>query len=763
MDSGFVVRERNCTRRTQRLYESSLCLGNGYLGMRSAFCEEHPDQTRLTLMAGLYDCQPNEEEELIPLPDVTALTLTADGAMVGPLADTARGYERTLNLKNGLLCYAYDHVPKGGEVCLSVSQRRFVSMADRHLAVFETVVRAHRQVEVSVTSSINAKLTVEGTQHSFEEERCVLPEDVLWYGGRAVVAGTPFRVTSQMRVFVNGEEKRGIQCYGTSRRVVSATVRLLLQEGEELRIVRYALFFCGHDSEWQDRDTVRDRMLSRLAETAGQDFDGLLALSEKMWAERWRRCDIRIAAANAAENRKVRQAMYHMMIMCPFADDRVSIAAKGLTGMGYAGHVFWDCEIFNLPFFTLTDPQAARRLCTYRFRTLDGARRKAKDYGFAGAMYPWESASCAGDEQSTAWKGFSADNTPRRVTCRDIEHHVVCDVAYGVDSYVRMTRDRDFLERYGYEILFETAKFWESRLEYVAERDRYEILQVTGPDEYKEYVDNDVFTNYMAAWNLKTAYDEAERLQREAPDRFAFFDQKLGLCNMMREIEKKLPKLYLPVANEKRLVPQNDTYLQLEQIDVAKYKYSGINRLIYRDYSLKQIGQRMVSKQADLIQLLVLMPDLFPADIVRRNFEFYEDKCLHDSSLSLSAYAIVAAMLGDAETAHRLFLGALDTDFGEAGAICAEGIHAANCGGIWQAVVFGFAGIRAEGDALRIAPVLPDGWSELSFNLCWSGAELTVTVTRESVRVESCNRVPVTVIVHGEKKTVIEQTILPMV
>ena len=751
----YILEERDCTEKLQKKYETVMCLGNGYLGMRSAFCEEIPEQTRLTLIAGLYDKQPREEEELIPLPDVTSLSIVAEGEKISPLHKNSSEYSRSLNVRSGLLTYQYRYSPKDMEGDLLVKHSRFVSMAQKNLAMFETDIVSEGDFELELVSSINARITVNGTQHTFEEERTVLDNDLLWYGGRAAIAGTQFRVGSKMRIYVNGAEQEGIQRYSTERRIVSSTVRIKLSKGDELRIIRYATYYTANDIDWTGRD---EDIVERTDSVCQKNFEYLLLESEKEWDSLWRTCDISVESDDASENLKLRLAMYHMMIMCPWQDDRVSIAAKGLTGMGYAGHVFWDCEIFNLPFFSYTNPMAARNLCIYRYRTLDGARRKARKYGYVGAMYPWESASVSGDEQSPEFKNYSPDNTPRRVTCGDIEQHVVCDVAYGVYSYGQVTGDRGFMKKYGLEILFETAAFWLSRLEYNEQKDRYEIRQVTGPDEYKEYVDNDVFTNYAVAWNLRTALDEIDRLRTEDTEAFNAFDKRLGLANLADGIGKKLPRLYLPTANDDGLIPQNDTYLTLKRIDISKYKNSGINRLIYRDYSLREIGGLMVSKQADLIQLFSLMPDLFPSDIIRKNFDFYEDKCIHDSSLSLSAFATVAARLGETDIAHGLFKGALDTDFGEHSTLCNEGIHAANCGGIWQTAVFGFAGIGVFEETLRIEPHIPLAWRNIAVRLSWRGCELQITLDNKNVTVESLNGKEIYVFVSGKEIRVNDRT-----
>lgn len=754
--TDYIFEEKECNSKLQQKYETLMCLGNGYLGMRSAFCEEYPDQNRTTLIAGLYDQQPNEIEELFPLPDATRLAMAVNGKKIGPLEEGVDNYVRNLNVKNGLMTYSYDCKDEEKGVDISVTHRRFVSMKQLHLAAFETIITPHADAELAVKAFIDARQTLGGTQHSFEEERVVLKDDVMWYGGRAACNGTQFRISNRMRVFVGGKELENSQQYSTVRRFLETRAVCNVKKGEEVRIVRYVLYYTQNDPEWggKSAELMQEAMLREMKYLATKSFDELHKESADAWAKRWAKCDITIDGDNPTDTLKTRLGLYHSMIMCPTHDDRVSIAAKGLTGPGYAGHVFWDCELFNLPFFVYTDPDAARKLCTYRYRTLNGARRKAKEYGYKGAMYPWESAGMHGNEQCPEKGNYTKFNEFREIICGKIENHVVCDVAYGVYNYAKTVNDTEFMEKYALEILFETANFWQSRLTYVAEKDRYEIHNVIGPDEYKEHVNNNAYTNYMVAWNMRTALEEAKKLQANNPELFAKFDREVGLLDIVKEIEKKLPKLYLPVPNEDGLVPQDDTYLTLPQIDVAKFKNSGINRYIWRFYTLEQMSGLMVSKQADFIQLVTLMPDLFPKDIVQKNFVFYEDKCLHDSSLSLSAYAMAAAKVMDADVALKFFRGVLDTDFGETACNSNAGIHAANCGGIWQCMIFGFAGVKADGEIIKLSPAMPKAWNKISFKLFWRGAELCFCVDGENVTVRSGNGKQAKVSV-GEKTVVV--------
>ena len=450
----YVLEENDCTLKNQQKYETTMCLGNGYLGMRGSFCESNSAQSRLTLIAGLYDQQPNEVEELMMLPDTTLLSISADGNSLSPMSSLASDYSRSLNLKNGLMTYSYRYTPEGSDAAISVTQRRFVSMDNLHLVGFETVITPEYDTALSLKALVDARQTMDGTQHIFEEERVVLEDDVLWYAGRASTLGTTFRVANRVKVFVNGvevDDKR----YSTTRRLLSTAYNVKVSKGDEVRVLRYVLFYTGNDAEMTglDHSAMKSFIVGEMSAIAKRSFDELLGESQAAWAKRWQMCDLTIDGTDPTETLNARLCMYHMIIMCPAHDDRMSIAAKGLTGPGYAGHVFWDCEIFNLPFFVYTDPATARKLCTYRYHTLNGARAKAKKYGFEGAMYPWESTSISGLCQSKRYGNYESDNELRYFPFGEIEQHVVCDVAYGVYNYARVTNDRDFMNKHGYEIL----------------------------------------------------------------------------------------------------------------------------------------------------------------------------------------------------------------------------------------------------------------------------------------------------------------------
>ena len=394
--------------------------------------------------------------------------------------------------------------------------------------------------------------------------------------------------------------------------------------------------------------------------------------------------------------------------------------------------------MFILPYFTFTRPETARTLLEYRYRNLYGAHLKAKEQGYEGAMYPWECAWVDDGEVTPLYMG--ADVVTGKITkCWTgiIEHHISADISYAVEQYYLVTGDQDYMNQCGYEIILDTALFWASRVEYNQEKDRYEILDVIGPDEYKEHVDNNAYTNYMAAYNMKQALKIMEELPKENPEVYKRLDEKLSFSKMKEKIENCIHKLYLPVPNEDGIIPQSDQFLSLKKLDLTKYKESKEVLTIYKDFNTEQLNQYMVSKQADTVMLLFLLDTLFDEEIKKKNFIFYEDKTLHDSSLSKSTHAILANDFGLQDMAYDLYERALKIDLGPQMKSSDEGIHSASTGGIWESTVMGFGGVRMEGEHLRIVPKLPQKWNKLVFPLRFKGEPLKVEVEKDVVLVEN--------------------------
>lgn len=309
-----------------------------------------------------------------------------------------------------------------------------------------------------------------------------------------------------------------------------------------------------------------------------------------------------------------------------------------------------------------------------------------------------------------------------------IEQYITFDVAFGVKQYLDVTGDKTFEVEKGYEILLDTAKFWTSRLECNAETGVYEICDVMGPDEYKEHINNNSYTNYTAHWNITYALQLMEELKTNSPELYATLDKKMDLSALTEAILAKVDKILLPKATEAEIIPQYDNYLTKTIVDLQKFKSSdGVDGL-FHVYNLEQINQMQITKQADVLLLMLLFEGLFDEALKLKNFDYYEPKTTHDSSLSLSTHAILSADLGKLEKSYDFFHQAKNIDMGEYMKSSDAGIHAASLGGIWQMTVLGYGGVRMVDGKLRIEPHLPNEWQALDYGFDYQGESISVSV-----------------------------------
>jgi kojibiose phosphorylase len=398
-----------------------------------------------------------------------------------------------------------------------------------------------------------------------------------------------------------------------------------------------------------------------------------------------------------------------------------------LTGENYKGHVFWDTEIFLLPFYILTHPPTARALLMYRYHTLPAAREKASTLGYRGALFAWESADDG--RETTPSAVVTPDGTVVRVLSGKQEHHISADVAYAVWHYWQMSGDDEFFLTAGAELLVETARFWASRTD-VGPDGQYHIAQVIGPDEYHEGVDDNAYTNVMAQWNLERAAEIARLLEERWPARWREFHERVQLAPTEPEQWLTIAhNMYTGFDSRTGLFEQFRGYFELESIDLRAYepRTAPMDVLLGRE----RVQRSQVIKQADVVMLLALLWDRFPAQLREVNFRYYEPRTSHGSSLSPPVHALVAARLGDTRLAEHYFREAASIDLADNMGNAAGGVHMATLGGLWQAVVLGFAGMRPRPDGLIFDPHVPESWQCLRFSVRLRGPELTVTLKGE--------------------------------
>lgn len=721
--------------------ESVMCLGNGYLCIRSATEEKYLTEKRDFFVAGTFNkFDENEVTELPNAADVIGFPMELNGQSFSLEQGEIKDYYRQLNLKNGELFRTVDWISPNGDR-FKLEFKRMVSMKDLHtIAQKITITPVSGDASLKFLPGIDGSVTNSGVQHFSEGDKRFYEGTYMQSCQTTTQTKIDFVFTTGVSFTLDGEEYGMKQLIQMDRRKIYCQYQGVLPQGKTLVIEKISNVYTSRDKENQGRPIkeLQEVSLEALKKNRNKGYDQLLEESGEVWRQLvWDRMPITIESQNPMDQLAIRFSQYHLYVMTPRHDNRMNIGAKGLSGEGYKGHTFWDTDIFALPYFTFTDPKTARSLEEYRYLSLPGAHKKAKENHFSGAQFPWESAWLDDGEVTPVWGAADiVTGLPTKIWSGFIEQHITADVAYGIWQYYMVTGDQDFMDRYGYELLMDTAKFWASRLEWSQEDQLYHINDVVGPDEYKEHADDNAFTNYMAHWNLGIAIAYYEELKESHKDICQQLNKKMDLDQAYKDWLEKRPLIYLPKPRKEDLVvPQDASYLTYPVIDLTKYKECGEVGTLFKEYNLEQVNHLQVSKQADIMILFLLMEDLFPLDVKKANWNYYEPKTLHDSSLSLSTHVILASDMKDKKMAYDLFQRAIRIDAGENMKSSDHGIHAASIAGIWQSVVFGFGGVRMLHGNLRICPSLPDHWSRLDFYLYWHGQKLHVTADHQVLTV----------------------------
>ena len=457
--------------------------------------------------------------------------------------------------------------------------------------------------------------------------------------------------------------------------------------------------------------------VSALEDARRAGFESLLGEHRAAWAQRWEDADVVIRGDEELQL-AVRFGLFHLMGSVASSGE-AAVGARGLAGPGYRGHVFWDTDVFVLPFLAATHPPAARAILEYRVRRLPAAMRAAGDLGLAGARFAWESARDGVDVTPSSAR--DATGKIVRIRTGESEEHVVADIAWAASCYLDWTGDEEFAAGAGLRLFVETARYWASRARFDSDG-RAHIYGVVGPDEYHEPVDDNAYTNVMARWNLRRAADLAARYDgAPASEQQRWLDTAAALVDGHDESTG----LYEEFAGFFGLEP-------LVLADLAPRRPIAADLLLGHE----RVAAAQVVKQADVLMLHHLVPDEVAPGSLEANLAFYEPRTAHGSSLSPAVHASLFARAGRLGRAVQLLRIAAAIDLDDLTGTTASGLHLATMGGVWQALAFGFAGLRPQGDVLSVDPRLPDGWEELELRVRFRGARGKVRIREEGVIVE---------------------------
>lgn len=738
---NWIVSEEGFSTKHLGKAEAIFTLGNGYMGLRSATEESYLDEQRNLLINGTFNkFSEVEVPELPNIADVTNIDFTVDGERFSLESGETTDYIRYLNIKEAELIREIEWISPDNKM-LNFRFRRFVSLDDLHLIGMQIEVNNKGdEVDLTFESGINAQMTNTGSQHFHEGEKRIYDKKYLETIQTTTESNIDIAVLSTHSMKLNGESVFLEPKMDIDRRKMTVSYAITLSKEDQLLVEKTSMVYTSRDNEWEsktyDLAEMRKSALANLKACSEKGYDTNFSNHKKAWEMNvWSAYNFSLKSANPFDLLASRFAIYHLTAMVPAHSEKMGIGAKALSGEGYKGHSFWDTEIFILPFFTFFNPEIAKSLLTYRYHGLTGAKKKALDNNYEGAMYPWEAAYPSDGEVTPVWGAVDiVTGEQTKIWSGFIEQHITADIAFAVYQYYSATGDDEFMTNYGYEIIFETAKFWSSRLEWNEDKEAYDINGVIGPDEYKEHVNNNAFTNYMAHFNLSLAVQYYNTLKSSDIELFNKLDELTDISTCIDEVIYSKDKLYLPQPDKESLViPQDDTYMLKKNLDITKYKNADKVGKLFDDYNLDQVNEMQITKQADVLVLLYLMDQTnqpLDSKLKQANFDYYEPRTTHDSSLSLSTHAIIASDINNKELAYDLYSRATRIDLGPNMHSSDAGIHAASIGGIWQIILFGFAGIRISGTTLKINPNLPEEWNELSFVFKWQGKSVQLDITK---------------------------------
>lgn len=772
----------------ERLREALCTVGNGYFATRGAAPESTADDIHYpgAYIAGCYNRlqteiagETIENESLVNAPNWLALTFRIEaGEWFHVRAVDILDYEQELDLKHAILMRAIRFRDRAGRHT-RIEQRRLVSLDMPHLAGLQTLIHAEDWGgTIEVRSALDGRVVNAGVERYRALNSChltALASDSIGHDTLSLQVETNqshIRIaqTARTQFWRGGEPVTVEPTVERAKAYVAHRYRLALEPQQPLEIEKVVALYTS-----RDRAISEAGLEARKAVSEAPRFAALASRHILLWTQLWQRFDFDIEHDDPAEEERteriLRLHILHLLqTTSPLVMDLdVGVPARGLHGEAYRGHIFWD-ELFVFPLFNLRMPEITRALLRYRYRRLDEARRAARDAGYRGAVYPWQSGSNGREESQRLHLNPKSGNwIPDN---SHLQRHINAAVAYNIWQYWQVTRDMEFLSFYGAEMVLEIARFWASIARYNDTFERYEILKVMGPDEYHDaYPDaeepglnNNAYVNLMAVWVLLRALELRDILPTQ---RFAELCQMLDLSrDELAHWDEVSRKMYIPFHDD-GIISQFQGYETLAEFDWEGYrhKYGDIQRLDRILEAENDTPNRYkVSKQADVLMLFYLFSSEelgglfshldypFEYDSIPRNIDYYMQRTSHGSTLSRVVHSWVLARSNRAG-AWPLFMQALESDVADIqGGTTEEGIHTGAMAGTVDLIQRCFTGIETRGDVLWLNPSLPEGLKSLTLNVNYRQHVLGLHMTPIFARVttEPCGEEPIWIGIRGD-------------
>jgi maltose phosphorylase len=745
--------ETDFHREYNEITESLMSLGNGRMGQRGNFEEKftgkslqgnyvagvyYPDKTRVGWWKNGY---PEYFAKVLNAANWIGIDIDIDYESLDLNHCEVRDFRRELNMEEGYLERSFVAVLKSGKE-LRVNAKRFCSIVDDESGAIRYAI---------TPLNFDAKITITPYLDGAIRNRDANYDETFWdevrketaYGEAYIemrTRKTGFHVATGMCVAIEQDGQRvDYQSQPIKyEKYVANRISLDCHQGQETAIFKYAVNLSSLN---YDPDTIIQDAHKYIQRITRKGFEKMLYEQKQAWADKWKTNDITIDGDIEAQQ-GIRFNIFQLNQTYTGEDERLNIGPKGFTGEKYGGSTYWDTEAYCLPFYLATaDQKVAKNLLVYRYKQLGKAIENAQKLGFTNgaALYPMVTMN--GEECHNEWE----------ITFEEIHRNGA--IAYAIYDYVRYTGDEQYLAEYGLEVLLAISRFWSQRVNWSKEKQQYVMLGVTGPNEYENNVNNNWYTNYIAAWTLRYTLEAIDKVKAMNADQYVELVDRLQIRpEELTLAEQIVEKIYLPYDEEAGVFLQQEGFLDKDLMPVTDIPEG--QRPINQNWSWDRILRSCFIKQADVLQGLYFFEDEFDTDTLRRNFDFYEPMTVHESSLSPCVHSIQASKLGMKEKAYEMYLRTARLDLDDYNNDTEDGCHITSMAGTWLAVVKGFGGLRVENNQLVLNPYCPEHWQGLSFKVRFRGALLQVTTTQQDVTVTNASTTPITLLVHGQSVTV---------
>ncbi len=736
----WKVVETGLDKERMRLSESLTSTGNGYMGMRGNFEEDYTGNTHLgTYIGGVWfpdktrvgwwkNGYPLYFGKVINAVRLNGIHVEVDGETLDLNTAQVEAFYRELDMQNGLFLRRFTVRTAGGSV--QVEAERFVSLAQKELLAVRYRLTPDYDAHVVMRPYLDAN--VRNLDSNYEETFWDMLEEEETEDALALLTktkenpfGTPrFAVSAAMSCWADGLEMAG-------RRLDSGYVETRYEgdvaAGEDVVMEKYALCFTSRDYDEKVLSTLSLKAAARAREVG---YDALRDAHTAAWRDRWAGCDVTIQGDDAAQQ-GIRFNLFQLLSTYSGDDARLNIGPKGFTGEKYGGATYWDTEAYCLPvYMAIAGQDVAKQLLLYRWLQLDGAYHNARQQGLKGALYPM--VTFTGVECHNEWE----------ITFEEIHRNGA--IAHAIFNYATYTGDMDYMLREGLDVLCGVARFYTDRVHFSNRHGKYMIHGVTGPNEYENNVNNNWYTNRIAAWSIGLFVTQARRASQERRRELAITEDELA--HMVDVVEK----MYYPEDAELGIFVQHDTFLDKELMPASDIPAG--ERPINQHWSWDHILRSCFIKQADVLQGLYFLNHLYDVETIRRNFDFYEPMTVHESSLSPCVHSILAAQLGYRQKAVEMYQRTARLDLDNINNDTDDGLHITSMAGSWLAIAHGFAGMRTT-DGLSLSPFLPDAWQGYAFQFHYRGRVIRVSVRPGQALVELLQGKPLKMTLCGQEQT----------